>query len=394
MSEPSGAIDPGAKREALHLSRRQGTHTRPRACQRRDRAFNLCVPAPFGQSRFHRTRRIGEGALLRYVVHRLLLMVPTLLAISLITFVIIQLPPGDYLTSYMAELQAQGETLQGSKIEYLRELYGLDKPWWQQYLVWLGGLFRGDFGYSFEYDMPVSDVVGDRLFLTFVVSFATILFTWVVSFPIGVYSATHKYSAGDHALTFIGFLGLATPNFLLALVLLYLANVVFGTSIGGLMDPQYLDQPMSWAKFLSVLEHLWVPVVVIGTSGTAGMIRRLRANLLDELQKPYVVTAKAKGLPPFKALMKYPLRMSLNPFIADIGNLLPQVISGAAIVSIVLSLPTTGPLLLRALQTQDMYLAGSFLMLLALFTVIGVLLSDIALAALDPRIRFGGGQQR
>ena len=357
-------------------------------------------PLPFASWRLSakvgqgRARRAEESALLRYVIHRLLLMVPTLLAISFITFVIIQLPPGDYLTSYMAELQAQGESLQGGKIEYLRELYGLDKPWWHQYLVWLGGLFRGDFGYSFEYDMPVSAVVGDRMFLTFVVSFATILFTWAVSFPIGVYSATHKYSAGDHALTFIGFLGLATPNFLLALVLLYFANVVFGTSIGGLMDPKYLDQPMSWAKFGSVLAHLWVPVIVIGTAGTAGMIRRLRANLLDELQKPYVVTAKAKGLPPLRALMKYPLRMSLNPFIADIGNLLPQIISGAAIVSIVMSLPTTGPLLLRALQTQDMYLAGSFLMLLALLTVVGVLLSDIALAMLDPRIRFGAGQSR
>jgi peptide/nickel transport system permease protein len=242
--------------------------------------------------------------------------------------------------------------------------------------------------------MPVNAVVGDRMLLTIIVSFATILFTWAVSFPIGVYSATHKYTVGDHALTFLGFLGLATPNFLLALVLLYFANVVFGTSIGGLMDPQYLDQPMSWAKFGSVLAHLWVPVIVIGTSGTAGMIRRLRANLLDELQKPYVVTAKAKGLPPFRALVKYPLRMSLNPFIADIGNLLPQIISGAAIVSIVMSLPTTGPMLLRALQTQDMYLAGSFLMMLALLTVIGVLLSDIALAMLDPRIRFGAGQGR
>jgi peptide/nickel transport system permease protein len=332
--------------------------------------------------------------LLRYVVHRLLIMVPTLLAISFITFVIIQLPPGDYLESYIAELEAQGEAISAAKVAYLREVYGLDKPWWQQYLVWLGGLFRGDFGYSFEYDLPVNQVVGDRLLLTMIVSFATILFTWAVSFPIGVYSATHKYSAGDHTLTLLGFLGLATPNFLLALVLLYVANVWFGTSIGGLMDPRYLDQPMSWGKFLSVLEHLWVPVVVIGTSGTAGMIRRLRANLLDELQKPYVVTAKAKGLHPFKALVKYPLRMALNPFIADIGNLLPQVISGAAIVSIVLSLPTTGPMLLRALQTQDMYLAGSFLMLLALLTVIGVLLSDLALAVLDPRIRFEGGRTR
>jgi peptide/nickel transport system permease protein len=331
---------------------------------------------------------------LRYVSHRILVMVPTLLAISLITFVIIQLPPGDYLESYIAELQSQGENIQGEKLEYLRQVYGLDRPWWQQYLVWLGGLFRGDFGYSFEYDLPVSAVVGDRLLLSFIVSFTTILFTWAMSFPIGVYSATHKYSVGDHALTFIGFLGLATPNFLLALVLLYVANVMFGTSIGGLMDPRYLAQPMSWGKFLSVLEHLWVPVVVIGTSGTAGMIRRLRANLLDELQKPYVVTAKAKGLPPFRALCKYPLRMSLNPFIADIGTLLPSVISGAAVVSIVLSLPTTGPMLLRALQTQDMYLAGSFLLLLAMLTVIGVLVSDIALAMLDPRIRLGGSQTR
>jgi peptide/nickel transport system permease protein len=332
--------------------------------------------------------------LLRYVAHRLLIMVPTLLAISLLTFIIIQLPPGDYLETMMSELQAQGESIQGDKIAYLRELYGLDKPWWQQYLTWLAGLFRGDFGYSFEYDLPVSEVIGDRLLLTFIVSFATILFTWIVAFPIGVYSATHQYSSGDHVLTFIGFLGLATPNFLLALVLLYLANVYFGTSIGGLMDPEYLEQPMSFAKFGSILEHLWVPVVVIGTSGTAGMIRRLRANLLDELRKPYVVTAKAKGLPPFRALVKYPLRMSLNPFIADIGTLLPSVISGAALVSIVLSLPTTGQMLLRALQTQDMYLAGTFLMLLAFLTVIGILLSDIALAFLDPRIRFEGNVTR
>jgi peptide/nickel transport system permease protein len=336
---------------------------------------------------------LGAGVL-RYVVHRVLIMVPTLIAISVITFIIIQLPPGDYLESQIAEMQAQGERIQGEKIEYLRQLYGLDRPLWQQYFYWAAGLLRGDLGYSFEYDLPVSAVVGDRLFLTFVVSFATILFTWVVAFPIGVYSATHQYSVGDHTLTFLGFLGLAAPNFLLALVLLHLANIWFGISIGGLMDPAYLDQPMSWAKFVSVLQHLWVPVLVIGTSGTAAMIRRLRANLLDELQKPYVVTAKAKGLPPFRALCKYPLRMALNPFIADIGNLLPSIISGAAVVSIVLSLPTTGPMLLRALQTQDMYLAGSFLMLLALLTVIGVLLSDLALAALDPRIRFEAGQQR
>lgn len=332
--------------------------------------------------------------MLRYIVHRLLVMVPTLVAISMIVFVIIQLPPGDYLTTMLAELQSQGEGANQEKIEYLRQLYGLDRPLWEQYLYWAWGFVQGDLGYSFEYDRPVNEVIGDRIFLTFVISFATILFTWIVSFPIAIYSATHKYSAGDHALTFLGFLGLATPNFLLALVLLYVANVWFGTSIGGLVDPDYVDQPMSWAKFLSVLEHLWVPVIVIGTAGTASMIRRLRANLLDELQKPYYVTAKAKGLPPWKALAKYPLRMSLNPFIADIGNLLPEFISGSALVAVVLSLPTTGPILVRALQTQDMYLAGSFLMLESCLVVVGVLVSDLALAWLDPRIRFSGGQTR
>ena len=330
----------------------------------------------------------------RFFVRRTLVMIPTLLVISALVFVIIQLPEGDYLTSHITELEAQGEKVSAEKIQFLREQYGLDKPPLQQYFTWLWGMLHGDFGYSFEYNLPVSQVVGDRLFLSFMLSFATILFTWAVSFPIGVYSATHQYSWGDHGLTFIGFLGLATPNFLLALVLLYFANVVFGTPVGGLMDPEYLDQPMSWGKFLSVLEHLWIPVIVIGTSGTAGMIRRLRANLLDELQKQYVITGRAKGLSPFKLLMKYPLRMSLNPFIADIGNLLPQVVSGAAIVSVVLSLPTTGPMLLTALQSQDMYLAGSFLMFLAALTVVGMFLSDLALAALDPRIRLEGGVRR
>jgi peptide/nickel transport system permease protein len=332
--------------------------------------------------------------MLRYTVHRLFVMVPTLLAISIMVFIIIQLPPGDYFTTYVNELQSQGETVSADRIEFLKQQYGFDRHPVEQYFVWMFGLLQGDFGYSFEHSLPVTDVVGDRILLTFVVSFSTIVFTWVVSFIIGTYSAVYQYSLGDYALSFLGFVGLATPNFLLALVLLWLANVYFGTSIGGLMDPDYLDQPWSWGKISSVLEHLWIPVVVIGTSGTAGMIRRLRANLLDELHKQYVVTARAKGLHPFKILVKYPLRMALNPFIADIGNLLPQVISGAAIVSVVLSLPTAGPMLLRALQSQDMYLAGSFLMMLALLTVIGTLVSDIALALLDPRIRLGGGEQK
>lgn len=325
-----------------------------------------------------------------YVARRMLIMIPTLLTISIITFVIIQLPEGDYLDSYIAELQAQGESVDPQKIAFMRKNYGFDKPLYEQYWLWLTGMLVGDFGYSFEYDLPVSDVVGDTLFLTVIVSAGTIIFTWLVAFPIGIYSATHQYSWGDYGLSFLGFLGLATPNFLLALVMLYFANVFFGTSIGGLMDPRFEDAPWSFAKLLSVLEHLWIPVVVIGTSGTAAMIRRLRANLLDELQKQYVVTGRAKGLSPFKLLIKYPLRMALNFFISDIGAVLPSIISGAEIVAVVLSLPTTGPMLLSALQSQDMYLAGSFLMFLASLTVVGVLVSDLALAVLDPRIRLQG----
>ncbi|MCW5699952.1 MAG: ABC transporter permease [Rhodospirillales bacterium] len=328
--------------------------------------------------------------MLNYLSRRILTMLLTLLAISALVFVIIQLPPGDYLSSYIAELESQGELVPHEKIAFLRHQYGLDRPMVEQYFVWVFGLIQGDLGYSFEHNLPVAVVVGDRLFLTLVLNFVTILFVYVVSFPIGVYSATHQYSWGDHGLTFLGFIGLATPNFLLALILMYLANVWFGTSIGTLMDPHYINQPWSAAKVLSVLEHLWVPVVVIGTSGTAGMIRRLRANLLDELQKQYVVTGRAKGLPPGRLLVKYPLRMALNPFIADIGNLIPQIVSGSVIVSAVMSLQTTGPLLLQALQSQDMYLAGSFLMFLALLTVIGMFVSDVLLAMLDPRIRLAG----
>ena len=329
-----------------------------------------------------------------YILRRLLLMIPTLLIISLIIFVIIELPPGDYLESYVAELESRGETVSDEEIAFLREQYGFGEPLLTRYLGWIGGMFFGDFGYSFEHRMPVADVIGDRVFLTILISIATIIFTWLVAFPIGIYSATHQYSWGDYGLTFLGLLGLATPNFLLALILLYLANVWFGTSIGGLMDPEYLDKPWSVDKAISVLEHLWIPVIVVGTAGTAGLARRLRANLLDELQKQYVVTAKAKGLPPGRVLTKYPLRAAVNFFVSDIGHLLPNVISGAELTAIVLSLPTTGPLLIAALQSQDMYLAGTFLFFLSLLTVVGVLISDLALMALDPRIRLEGGQGR
>src|SRR5882672_7321704 len=304
--------------------------------------------------------------MLGYLVHRILIMIPTLIAISIVIFIIIHLPPGDYFSTYIAELQSQGEKANLAKIAFLKAQYGFDRPLWEQYLFWVGGLIQGDMGYSFLYDLPVNRVVGDRLFLTFLVSFTTIVFTYLVAFPIGVYSATHQYSISDYLLTFIGFLGLATPSFLLALLLVYFANVYFGISIGGLMDPRYVDAPWSLPKAISVLAHIWIPVIVIGTAGTASMIRRLRANLLDELQKQYVVTARAKGLPPGKTLRKYPLRMALNFFISDIGSLLPHIISGAEITAVVLSLPTTGPMRPRALKSQDMYLAGTFLMFLAL----------------------------
>jgi peptide/nickel transport system permease protein len=330
----------------------------------------------------------------RYFVQRLLVMIPTLIVISIAIFAIIQAPPGDFIETYIIELQSQGQAVDPAKIDFLRKEYGLDQPMYIQYVKWAGGLLQGDLGYSFSHSLPVAEVVGDRLMLTIVVSLASVLFVWVVSFPIAVYSAVRQYSLGDYVFTFLGYIGLATPSFLFALILLYLANVYFDVSIGGLMDPQYLEQPWSWGKFLSVLSHLMIPVLVIGLPGTAGMIRRLRANLLDELNKQYVTTGRAKGLSPGRLLIKYPLRISLNPFIADIGSLLPELISGSVIVSVVMSLPLTGPMLLESLRSQDMYLAGSFLMFMAFLTVVGVFISDILLALLDPRIRLGSGASK
>jgi peptide/nickel transport system permease protein len=330
----------------------------------------------------------------RYFVQRLLVMIPTLIVISIAIFVIIQAPPGDWLETYIARLTADGEAVDPAKMDFLRKTYGLDQPFYMQYLKWAGGLLQGDLGYSFEHSAPVSEVVGDRLWLTVVVSLASVVFVWVVSFPIAVYSAVRQYSVGDYFFTFLGYIGLATPSFLFALILLYLAKEYFDLSIGGLMDSQYMGAAWSWAKFQSILAHLWIPVLVIGLPGTAGMIRRLRANLLDELNKQYVTTGRAKGLPPGRLLVKYPLRVSLNPFIADIGSLLPELISGSVIVSVVMALPLTGPMLLESLRSQDMYLAGSFLMFMAFLTVVGVFISDILLALLDPRIRLGAGASK
>jgi len=329
--------------------------------------------------------------MLSYFARRILVMIPTLLAISLVVFVIIQLPPGDYLETLLAELAAQGEKADPAQIQFLREQYGLDKPLIEQYWLWLFGLLQGDLGYSFEFELPVIDVIGNRFWFTVLLALSTTFFTYALSFPIGIYSAVRQYSMGDYAATFFGYFGLAMPNFLFALVLMYYANVWFGLSVGGLMDREFIDAPWTFAKALSVLNHLWIPMLVIGTSGTAGMIRRLRANMLDEMQKQYVVTARAKGLSPLKTILKYPLRLSLNHMIADIGMILPAMISGSALVSIVMDLPTNGPLLLRSLQSQDMYLAGAFLIFEAALVVVGVFISDILLAMLDPRIRLGGG---
>lgn len=338
--------------------------------------------------------------MLAYVFRRLLVMIPTLLVISFLTFLIIELPPGDFLTNQISQLKAQGEQSSIAKVEFLRKEFALDRPFFQRYLIWLGawpgphgfdGLLQGYWGWSFEYNQPVADVIGPTLPLTVVLNLVTILFVYVVSFPIGIYSATRQYSWGDYGFTLFGYIGLATPNFLLGLILLYLSNRWFGLAIGGLMDPQYIDQPWSVAKALSVLGHLIVPTIVIGTAGTAAMIRRLRANLLDELHKQYVITARAKGLSENRLLVKYPLRMALNPFIADIGNLIPSLISSSVIVSVVLNLPTVGPVLLGALQSQDQFLAGFILLFVAVLTLIGMLISDLLLAVLDPRIRLGGG---
>jgi peptide/nickel transport system permease protein len=332
--------------------------------------------------------------MIRYILWRIAVMIPTLFMISVLVFTIIELPPGDYFESYIEEMRAIGEKADMQQIDELRARYGFNESEPVRYFHWITGFAHGDFGYSFEYRLPVSEVVGDRLWLTILVSVVTIIMTWLIAFPIGIYSATHQYSWGDYGLTFLGLIGIAVPNFILALILMYFANIWFGTSIGHLMDQRFLGQPMSWEKAKSILEHLWIPVVIIGTAGTAGMVRRVRANLLDELNKQYVMTARAKGLHPFKVLIKYPLRLSLNFFISDIGSVLPTIISGAEITAVVLSLETTGPMLIRALQNQDMYLAGSFLMFLAMLTVIGVLVSDIALAFLDPRIRLQGGRTK
>ena len=322
------------------------------------------------------------------VLKRLLYMVVTLLVISIISFTIIQLPPGDYLTSYVAALAETGETVNEAMIASLKARYALDDPFIVQYGKWLWGLLRGDMGMSFEWNRPVTELIGERIALTALVSVSALLLTWAIAIPIGVFSAVKQYSAADYVFTFVGFIGLATPPFMLALVLMYVSYAIFGTSPGGLFSPEYQNADWSWARVLDLLAHLWVPVLIVGMQGTAGMIRVMRGNLLDELRKQYVLTARAKGVGRVKLLLKYPVRVAINPMVSTVGYLLPAIISSGTIVAVVLGLPTAGPMLLQALMNEDMYLAGSFVMLLATLTVIGTLVSDLLLLALDPRIRF------
>ncbi len=326
--------------------------------------------------------------MLNYIIRRVLLMIPTLVAISILIFIIIQLPPGDIITSRLQELQAEGQDISEEQIEALRARYNLNDPLHIQYFKWIGGILVGNMGYSVMYGQSVNNLIWERLGFTLLITFSATLLTWLIAFPVGVYSALRQYSFLDYAATLMAFVGLATPNFLLALVLMYLGYEWFGIAVGGLFSPEYASAAWSLGKLGDLLAHLWIPAVVIGMGGTAGMVRIMRANLLDELGKPYVTTALAKGLHPIRLVIKYPLRIAINPFISTVGWMLPHLISGAAIIAVVLSLPTTGPLLLDSLKNQDMYLAGSFLLMLSALTVIGTLLSDILLAITDPRIRY------
>lgn len=327
--------------------------------------------------------------MLTYIIRRILYMIPTFFAISIVVFIIIQLPPGDFLTTLVAAMSSQGETVNEAALQSLRDRYGLGQPWYVQYFYWMRNIIlHFDFGRSFEYNRPVTDLIGDRMAATIGISVGAILVTWAIAFPLGIYSAVRRYTFGDYSLTMMAFLGLAIPEFMIALVLLYISFRFFDQSVGGLFSPEYVDAAWSIPRVIDLLQHMWIPVVIVGVASTAGLIRIMRANLLDELNKPYVITARSKGLEERKLLLKYPVRLALNPFVSTSGYILPGLVSGEVIVGVVLSLPTAGPLLLSALRSQDMYLAGSLILMTSILTLIGVLLSDILLAWLDPRIRY------
>jgi peptide/nickel transport system permease protein len=330
--------------------------------------------------------------MLNYLARRLVLAAITIFAITIVTFIILHLPPVDFVTAYAAQAAASGSAISAAEADAMRLAYGLNQPLWVQYWKWLAMVGTGDFGRSFEYGRPVTEVIGDRLWLTILLSLAAIVVTWGLALPIGIYSAVRQYSVGDYAFTLLGFIGLAIPNFLLALIIMYFGQRWFGTSVGGLFSADQQLAPWSWAKVLDLMRHLPVPTLILSLAGTAQLVRIMRANLLDELRRPYVVTARARGLPERRVIMKYPVRAALNPFASTIGYLLPFMVSGSVIISVVLSLPTVGPLLLRSLLSQDMLLASSIILMLGVLTVIGTLLSDLLLMWIDPRLRVGRGR--
>ncbi|MGC8971623.1 MAG: ABC transporter permease [bacterium] len=328
--------------------------------------------------------------MLSFIIRRILMFIPLLLAISVISFVIIQLPPGDFLTTMITQMKMSGIELAEDQAAQLARLYGLDKPLYIQYFIWMKNLLHGNLGRSFQWNKPVNEILAERVPFSMLISIMSTIFVWTTAIPIGIYSALRQYSTFDYIFTFLGFIGLSMPGFLLALILMWFFYSSFGISITGLFSPQYITAPWSIAKVIDMLKHIWLPVIIIGISGTAGLIRTMRANLLDELRKQYVITARAKGLPERKLIFKYPVRIAINPLISTIGWMLPGIFSGETLVSIVLNIQTVGPVLLRAVMSQDMYLAGSITMILSILAITGTLISDILLAWLDPRIRYGG----
>jgi peptide/nickel transport system permease protein len=328
--------------------------------------------------------------MIAYLLRRLGLALVTCVFISVLTFVIIRLPPGDFVDAYIANLAASGSSISVEQADAMRQEYGLDRPAIVQYALWMGRVLEGDFGVSMVWRRPVTEVIGDRLWLTMLVSVSALFLTWIIALPIGIYSAMRQYSFADYVFTTLGFIGLAIPNFLLALILMYLGFRYLGLNVGGLFSAEYLQAPWSLARVWDLMKHLPLPAAVLALAGTAQLIRIMRANLLDELRKPYVVTARAKGLTERHAVLKYPVRAALNPFASSIAYLFPYLVSGSIIVSLVLGLPTVGPLLLQALVAQDMFLAGAIVLLLGVMTVVGTLISDILLMWIDPRIRLGG----
>lgn len=326
--------------------------------------------------------------MLAYLVGRIALGILTIALIAVISFFIINLPEGDYLNTYIAMLESFGEEqVTWDEAQALREQFGLNKPVYVQFFKWVGRLIRGDFGVSLAYSQSVTELIGERLLLNIILAGSAIIFTWSLAIPIGIYSAMRKNSFGDYLFTFLGYAGLSIPDFLLALVLMYLSYLYLGSSIGGLFSPEYVLAPWSVARVVDMFSKLWIPAVVLGTSGTASLIRIMRANLLDEVHKPYVVTARSKGLGEIKAVVKYAVRVAINPLLSNVGYLLPNLVSGSVIVAIVLSLPTLGPVYLEALKQQDMFLAGGILLILGVLTVVGTLFSDMLLMIADPRIR-------